>query len=106
MMSWNARAYFIKDDHTLLYFDNVTNLPKGYCNVSEISLAVGPSKNISKSGCTSSSGVSLLMTLMRDSRVMPIVFDEVEEAKKFCVLLAFHCSTNIMVRALVHMGAI
>lgn len=96
-MSWKQRAYFIKEDHTLLYFDEAANSPKGYVNISEVTLDIGPLKHISQSGCGSKQGVSVLLTLVRESKIMPIVFDEVNDAKKFCLLLGFTCSTNTIV---------
>jgi hypothetical protein len=89
--SWKSRSYFIYSDHVLIYFEN--NLPKNVINIENIDIEDGEKSDISKSGLKSGKdrdAIAINLTLGNDSREkMRIVFETLDEAQKFCLLLMY-----------------
>lgn len=102
--SWKIRSYYVKEDATLMYFDPITKEPKGVINVSEVAIIEGPKENLQASGCSDFSieiGVSLILTILSESRKMEVVFDTLKEAQKFCLLLGYVATASNLVVSLI-----
>jgi hypothetical protein len=105
--SWKIRAYYIKDDGMLLYFDPVSKEPKGVFDIYNCTLSLGNVENLSKSGCKNFSveaGHAFNLCNPSDPKVLELVFDTTKEAKKFCLLLSSGASTEAVPNLLVGDG--
>jgi hypothetical protein len=100
--SWKIRSYYIKEDGVLMYFDPVTKEPKGVIDITEVAITEGPQENLHTSGCSDfslESGVSLILTIFSESRKMEIVFDTLNDAQRFCLLVGYVATaSNLLVR--------
>jgi len=91
--TWHERRYEIRNDSLLVYY-NATGDLRGYLQISHVDIQGGKNGHLDKSGFCDfglepENGVPMKIISMSEEpqRHLDVVFDLVEDAQKFCVLL-------------------
>lgn len=93
--TWHERRYEIRNDSLLVYYDKKENgVLRGYLKISHIEVQSGKLGHLDKSGFCDfglepENGVPMKIISLSEEphRHLDVVFDFVEDAKKFCILL-------------------
>jgi len=84
--SWKVRKYSLLSSYTLQYSDPLSNVIKGNMNISNVTVREGAREN-GKNGGAPKEAIAMDICSFDDSRTLEVVFDAIEEAKQFLLVL-------------------
>jgi hypothetical protein len=84
--SWKVRKYSLLPSYTLQYSDALSNVVKGRMNISNVTVREGARENGKNSGGPKEA-IAMDICSFDDSRNLEVVFDSVDEAKQFLLVL-------------------
>lgn len=85
--NWKIRKYALFSSFELTYSDTISNATKGTMNVSNVSIREGTRENTKLSSSPHKDAYAMDILSYEDSRTLEVVFDSMEEAKKFLRVL-------------------